>query len=144
MALLTSTDQLNSPRANHHGAGTACLGTCLGRLKGTKLLKSVADLLADLIAIDGALVLTQNLEIVGFGVEIRAPYIALDQVHRALDLEGEHLQAEPADQGGPRHQAAYRLCEAAPACLAVAVSQYGGVQLVHHNTGRIIFWSQLT
>lgn len=107
-------------------------------------LDHFADLMADLMAVDGALVLTQNLEIVGFGVEIRAPHIALDQVHRALDLEGEHLQAEPADQGGTRHRAAYRLCEAAPACLAVAVSQDGGVQMVHHNAGRIIFWSQLT
>ena len=106
-------------------------------------LDHFADLMADLMAVDGALVLTQNLEIVGFGVEIRAPHIALDQVFRALDLEGEHLQAEPADQGGTRHRAAYRLCEAAPACLAVAVSQDGGVQLVHHNAGQIIFWSQL-
>jgi hypothetical protein len=32
----------------------------------------------------------------------------------------------------------------APACLAVAVSPNGGVQLVHHHAGRIIFWSQLT
>jgi hypothetical protein len=106
-------------------------------------LDHFADLMADLMAVDGALVLTQNLEIVGFGVEIRAPHIALDQVHRALDLEGQHLQAEPADQGGTRHRAAYRLCQAAPACLAVAVSQDGGVQLVHHHAGQIIFWSQL-
>ncbi len=102
-----------------------------------------ADLLANLMAVDGALVLTKNLEIVGFGVEIRAPHVALDQVHRALDLEGEHLYAEPADQGGTRHRAAYRLCLAAPECLAVAISQDGGVQLVHQNNGKIIFWSQL-
>jgi hypothetical protein len=106
-------------------------------------LDHFADLLADLMSVDGALVLTQTLDVVGFGVEIRVPHIALDHVYRALDLEGEHLQAEPADQGGTRHRAAYRLCLAAPACLAVAVSQDGGVQLVHHNAGRIIIWSQL-
>lgn len=106
-------------------------------------LDQFADLLADLMAVDGALVLTQNLDVVGFGVEIRAAHVALDQVYRALDLEGAHVQAEPADQGGTRHRAAYRLCQAAPACLAVAVSQDGGVQLVHHDAGRIIFWSQL-
>lgn len=106
-------------------------------------LDQFADLLADLMAVDGALVLTQNLAVVGFGVEIRAAHMALDYVYRALDLEGAHLQAEPADQGGTRHRAAYRLCRAAPACLAVAVSQDGGVQLVHHHAGQIIFWSQL-
>ncbi|WP_375419260.1 putative sensor domain DACNV-containing protein [uncultured Hymenobacter sp.] len=103
-----------------------------------------ADLLADLMAVDGALVLTKNMELVGFGVEIRAPQVAVDQVYRALDLESEQLHAEPADQGGTRHRAAYRLCLAAPDCLAVAVSQDGGVQLVHHHAGKIVFWSQLS
>ncbi|TGD77647.1 hypothetical protein [Hymenobacter wooponensis] len=103
-----------------------------------------ADLLADLMTVDGALVLTHNLEIVGFGVEIRAPHVELDQVYRALDLSGEHLRAEPADQGGTRHRAAYRLCLAAPDCLAVTISQDGGVQLVHQLAGKIVFWSQLS
>jgi hypothetical protein len=42
-------------------------------------LDHFADLLVNLMVVDGALVLTQNMEIVGFGVEIRVPqHIALD------------------------------------------------------------------
>jgi DNA integrity scanning protein DisA with diadenylate cyclase activity len=76
-------------------------------------------------------VLTKQLEIVGFGVEIQAAQMAIDCVYRALDVDGSSLQAVPADHGGTRHWAAYRLCLAEPDCLAIIVSQDGGVQFVH-------------
>ena len=103
-----------------------------------------ADLLADMTAVDGTLVLTKQLQIVGFGVEIKASQTALSNVYRALDMEGRTLQTVPADHGGTRHRAAYRLCLAEPECLAIVVSQDGGVQFVHQDAGKVIFWDQLS
>lgn len=103
-----------------------------------------ADLLADMTAVDGALVLTKQLQIVGFGVEIKASQTAISSVYRALDMEGRTLQTVPADHGGTRHRAAYRLCLAEPECLAIVVSQDGGVQFVHQDAGKVIFWDQLS
>lgn len=103
-----------------------------------------ADLLADMTAVDGALVLTKQLQIVGFGVEIKASQTAISNVYRALDMEGRTLQTVPADHGGTRHRAAYRLCLAEPECLAIVVSQDGGVQFVHQEAGKVIFWDQLS
>jgi DNA integrity scanning protein DisA with diadenylate cyclase activity len=65
-------------------------------------------------------------------------------VYRALDVEAQTLQPVPADHGGTRHRAAYRLCLAAPDCLAIVVSQDGNVQFVHNQQGKVVFWDQLS
>ncbi|GAB2796534.1 hypothetical protein HNQ93_004352 [Hymenobacter luteus] len=106
-------------------------------------LGQFADLLADLMAVDGALLLTKHMEVVGFGVEVHAPHIVTNEVYRAQDLEASAVQAEAADQGGTRHRAAYRLCLADPDSLVVVVSQDGGVKFVHQHAGKVIFWDQL-
>ena len=103
-----------------------------------------ADYIADMGAVDGALVFTQQLDVMGFGVEIQATHVPLTQVYRALDMEAHTLQPVPADHGGTRHRAAYRLCLAAPECLAIVVSQDGQVQFVHNQQGQVVFWDQLS
>lgn len=103
-----------------------------------------ADYLAGLAAVDGALVLTQQVALVGFGVEIQATQVPLEQVYRALDVAGQRRQAVAADHGDTRHRAAYRLCLAAPECLAIVVSQDGNVQFVHNPAGQVVFWDQLS
>ena len=110
----------------------------------TAQLDRFADDIAAMGAVDGALVFTQQIELVGFGVEIQATQVPLTQVYRALDMEAHTLQAVPADHGGTRHRAAYRLCLAAPDCLAIVVSQDGNVQFVHNQDGQVVFWDQLT
>jgi len=103
-----------------------------------------ADLLADLMTVDGALVVTKQLAVVGFGIEVYAPKLALTQVYRALDSNATQLQAEAADRGGTRHRAAYRLCLAEPESMAIVISQDGGVKFVQAQDGKVVFWEQLT
>jgi hypothetical protein len=106
-------------------------------------LTQFADLLADLMAVDGALAIDKQFGLLGFGVEITAPAPATPQVYRALDPQGTHLQAEAADSGGTRHRAAYRLCQAEAGCQAIVVSQDGGIRLVRQLAERVVFWNQL-
>jgi hypothetical protein len=100
-------------------------------------------LLADLMAVDGALALDKQFSLLGFGVEIAAPAPATPFVYHALDGEGTQLQAEAADSGGTRHRAAYRLCQAEADCQAVVVSQDGGIRLVCQRAGQVLFWQHL-
>ena len=102
-----------------------------------------ADLLADLLAVDGALVLSKAFDVLGFGVEIHAPALPTNHVYRALDSEAAQLQKEAADSGGTRHRAAYRLCQAEPDCLVMIISQDGGVKFVRQQQGQVIYWDQL-
>ena len=97
------------------------------------------ETLAGLLAVDGALVLTKQLEIVGFRVEIYAPPLSLESVYRALNVDVA-LRAEAPDRGGTRHRAAYRFCLAEPASMAIVISQDGAVRFVHQQ---VVFWEQL-
>ncbi|WP_223649547.1 putative sensor domain DACNV-containing protein [Hymenobacter psoromatis] len=103
-----------------------------------------ADLLADLMTVDGALVVTKQLAIIGFGIEVYAPKLALTHVYRAQNPGATQLQMEAADQGGTRHRAAYRLCLAEPESMAIVISQDGGVRFVQAQKGKVVFWEQLT
>jgi hypothetical protein len=107
-------------------------------------LDHYAELLADLLAVDGALVLTKQLTIVGFGMEVYAPHVTLPAIYRALDAKGSQLRAEAPDTGGTRHRAAYRLCLTQPDSVAIVVSQDGGVRFIHCQADKIVFWEQLT
>ena len=103
-----------------------------------------AHLLADLMTVDGALVVTKQLAIVGFGIEVYAPNLALSQVYRALDANATRQRVEPADRGGTRHRAAYRLCLTEPESMAIVISQDGGVRFVQAQDEKVVFWEQLT
>jgi len=103
-----------------------------------------AHFLSDLMAVDGALVVTQALELVGFGTELRYEAPNLRSVRQALDLEGEIWANEPLDNVGTRHRAVYRFCKGYPKCLAIVVSQDGSVQFVRNHNGAVTYWNQLS
>ena len=103
-----------------------------------------AHFLADLMAVDGALVVTRAFELVGFGAELRFDATNLKGVRHALDLEGEIWVNEPLDNVGTRHRAVYRFCHGYPRCLAIVVSQDGSVQFVRKHNGAVTYWNQLS
>jgi hypothetical protein len=99
-----------------------------------------AHFLADLMAIDGALVVTGTWDVIGFGAEIHGASNRNEVVYRALDLEATELVEERADQAGTRHRAAYRLSRQHPECLIIVVSQDGAVRYVANLNGKVAFW----
>ncbi|BCS30826.1 hypothetical protein TBR22_A00260 [Luteitalea sp. TBR-22] len=103
----------------------------------------LAQLMASLASVDGALVMNRRFELLGFGGEITVAETVL-QIHRAIDLEAEVTVAEVVDGVGTRHRSVYRLCQAHPATLAYVVSQDGAVTVVHARDGKVICWDQQT
>lgn len=103
----------------------------------------LAQLMASLAAVDGALVMNRRLELLGFGGEITEA-TPVPQIHRALDLEGLQTAAEVVDGVGTRHRSVYRLCLAHPDTLGFVVSQDGSVTIVHARDHRVLCWDQQT
>jgi hypothetical protein len=103
-----------------------------------------AHFLADLMAVDGALILTKRNDIVGFGAELLAEAPQLTGVRRALDLEAEIWANEALDDVGTRHRAVYRFCNQFPDCVAIVVSQDGSVRFVKNHNGAVTYWNQLS
>jgi hypothetical protein len=105
-------------------------------------LFDVAHLIAGLAAADGAVVMSKQNELLGFGGMISGRLPDLESVGRALDLEGEKVAEEGTANVGARHRSAYRLAGALPGSVAVVISQDGGVRWVCQKDSRVTYWEQ--
>jgi hypothetical protein len=103
-----------------------------------------AHLLADLMAVDGALVLTAARDLIGFGAEIHVATEQSEVIYRALDIDGQQVLEERDDEEGTRHRAAYRLSRTHPECMVIVVSQDGSVRYVGNQNGRVTYWDVLS
>jgi hypothetical protein len=103
-------------------------------------IMEMSQLIAALADIDGAVVLNERFEVLGFGGEIIGTAPEVTTIQRGLDLEGEQYEVVPIDGVGTRHRAAYRLCAQEHEAFAAVVSQDGGVQFVAWHNGRLMFW----
>ena len=102
----------------------------------------VAHLIAGLAAVDGAVVMTQRFELLGFGGEISGELPGVETVSKALDIEGDETMEEPTEGLGTRHRSAFRLCNALPDVIAVVISQDSNVRFVKHKDGAVTYWDQ--
>ncbi len=93
-------------------------------------LFDVSHLIAGLAAADGAVVMSKQNELLGFGGMISGRLPDVESVGRALDLEGEKIAEEETGNVGARHRSAYRLVGALPGSVTVMISQDGGVRWV--------------
>lgn len=98
--------------------------------------------IANLTAIDGAVVLDRHFGLVGYGAEVSAELAAPARIWRALDSEGRERTLEDIEDVGTRHRAAYRFVRVHPSGLAVVISQDGGVRFVANRDGEVVFWQQ--
>ena len=110
-----------------------------------KLEQAVFELsrvIANLTAIDGAVVLDKRFGLLGFGAEVSAELATPLRVWRALDTEGRELRPDDFENVGTRHRAAYRFVNDHPDGLAIVISQDGGVSFVANRDRQVVFWEQ--
>ena len=105
-------------------------------------LFETAHLIAGLAAADGAVVITKQHDLLGFGGMISGRLPAVPSVARAADPEGDRVTDEGAKNVGARHRSAYRLAGALPGSLVIVISQDGGVRFVSQKDGRVTYWEQ--
>lgn len=98
--------------------------------------------IANLAAIDGAVLLDKRFGLLGFGVEVSAELPPPERVLRALDSNGEVRVPDDVEKVGTRHRAAYRFVNDHPSALAIVVSQDGGVTFVANQAGNVVVWEQ--
>jgi DisA bacterial checkpoint controller nucleotide-binding len=103
----------------------------------------MSQLLAALGEVDGAVLLTDSFEVLGFGGEIVGTLPVIRSVRRALDIEGTESEEVPIDSVGTRHRSAYRLCAQEPTAVAIVVSHDGGVQFVANRDGVTTYWEHV-
>jgi len=105
-------------------------------------LFEMAHLIAGLASADGAVVMTKQHDLLGFGGMISGTLPNVRVVARALDLEGDEVIEEGTDNVGARHRSAYRLVGALPGAVVIVISQDGGARFVCQKDGRVTYWEQ--
>lgn len=76
----------------------------------SELVEQYSSVLAGLTGVDGAVVLKEDLSLIGFGATIKSSFTAAERFH-----------------GGHRHKSAQSFCQKNPGTLAVVISQDGPV-----------------
>ncbi len=102
----------------------------------------LARAVANLAAIDGAVLLDKRFGLLGFGAEVSAELPPPERVLRALDSNGDVRVPDDFEKVGTRHRAAYRFVNDHPSGLAIVVSQDGGVSFVANQRGDVVVWEQ--
>ena len=96
----------------------------------------LSRLIANLAAIDGAVVVDKRFALVGFGAEVSSELSSPPRVWRALDTEGDEREIDDIENVGTRHRAAYRFVHDHPQGLAIVISHDGGVSFVANRERR--------
>ncbi|HLK40361.1 MAG TPA: hypothetical protein VKU41_26600 [Polyangiaceae bacterium] len=102
----------------------------------------MSRVIANLTAVDGAVVLDKRLALVGFGAEVSAELPSPTSVWRARDREGLDREPYDVESVGTRHRAAFRFVHDHPEGLALVVSHDGGVSFVANREGEVVVWDQ--
>lgn len=99
-----------------------------------------ARFVASMAAVDGAVVMTEEPELIGFGGYIQGTYEMGQSVARALDAEGAQKQVERIEGVGTRHRALYYLCSKVHDAAGIVISQDGKVKTVSWSNNIVTWW----
>ena len=102
--------------------------------------RDAARFIGSLTAVDGAVVLTDKLRIIGFGGEVRVSRPGTDTIHIAKNEEGDESTAAPFTGYGTRHRSAFRFVENMDPSVAFILSQDGGIKAATMVGGRVVVW----
>lgn len=102
--------------------------------------RDAALFIGSLTAVDGAVVITDKLRIIGFGGEVRISSPGADKVHIAKDEEGDRSNATLNTRYGTRHRSAFRFVENMEPSVAFILSQDGGIKAATKVDERVVMW----
>ena len=107
---------------------------------------SVSEFIADLAMVDGAVVLSDKLQLVGFGAVVMPKEEPEEVTRIELNVlppgsaEPGYTEKVRTDSWGTRHRAAIRLCQATEGALAIAISQDGDITAFMREGSQVLNW----
>jgi hypothetical protein len=107
-------------------------------------INELARQIACLSSVDGAVVIGQPLDLLGFGAEISGNLEPVPFVNRALSARLFRTEVESALNVGTRHRSAYRFCRALRGTSGLVVSQDGAVRFIACVRGKVVYWENLS
>jgi hypothetical protein len=109
-----------------------------------KEIVTYADLIAKLTSVDGSVVLTKDLHLLGFGAETLVD--KMGSKHPAMQFmefdDTENTRKQFKDNG-MRHRAGYRFCSAVPDSVAFVISQDGTIEACTQHEGKVVVYDNV-
>lgn len=102
--------------------------------------RDAARFIASLTAVDGAVVLTDALRIIGFGAEVTAFFSGGDEVHIANGADVTETKEVRFAQYGTRHRSAFRFVASMEPSVGFIMSQDGGIKAVRQVGSKLVMW----
>jgi hypothetical protein len=102
----------------------------------------LAEFLGDLGRVDGAVVITDRLEIIGFGAEITCHQEAVTEVRFHPDAKAAS-RIESVEANGTRHRSVIRFCSAIGGATGFVLSQDGGMKVVRKGSSGVEMWGDV-
>lgn len=99
--------------------------------------------IARLAAVDGAVVITKQMNLIGFGVEITAASPSLRIIKQALDPWAKDSADVSVTAFGTRHRSAMRMCSSLEECLAIVISQDGPIRIIKRVGADVVSWNDV-
>lgn len=104
-----------------------------------RVLSDRSRFLARLMQVDGALILTDRLRVLGFGAVVTDLSGEPQPTWRCSDARGTSLAPFSVSSHGTRHRAAISLASQSD-CVAFVLSQDGGVKAITRRANDILVW----
>jgi hypothetical protein len=99
---------------------------------------------ASLTAVDGAVLMTSRLRVLGFGAEITGVSPDAFTLKEALTPDALEVRDISSERFGTRHRSAMRFCSKVEDCLALVVSQDGPARAIKRVGEHVMLWNDVT
>lgn len=110
--------------------------------RSEEMVKYAAGFLASLSAVDGAIVMTDKMRLLGFGAEINDTSQTF-KIKEFTNFEKNIGKDIDIELFGTRHRSAFRLCSSFEDLLAFIVSQDGEIQIAKRVGSEVMIWSNI-
>ena len=104
-------------------------------------VSDVTQVIASMTSVDGAIVVTDELRVLGFGAEVLAISPSLKEVKIAENSKAN--RKIPIESFGTRHRSAFRFCSSFEEAVVFVVSQDGGVKAMKRVGKDVILWPDI-
>ena len=102
----------------------------------------MADFFAGLTAVDGAVLLTSRLQLLGYGGEVNASSPSLHSIKIAT-TDNKPTINQSIESYGTRHRSVFRFCSSLEDAIGFIVSQDGGVKVVKRVGKEVVMWQDI-
>ena len=102
-----------------------------------KDISTYANMVAGMTLVDGAVVLTKDLELIGFGAETHPDRIRKSIKMTFISPDNTEQTARHFNDYGMRHRSCYNFCHDVEGVVAVVLSQDGGVEVCTKYEGKV-------